>query len=171
MSINNFSNREKKLALITLAVVMGALTFNFALLPVISGWSYLNKTVSDREAVLTKYARILSDKDEIEELGGLYSKYYVKQISPDEENAIALSAIEKIANNAGVIITNIKPLSFKSEEYYRKATFRVMTESTLEGLSKFIYDMQLSDQLLKVERMVLRAKENAPSTIKSVLNI
>ena len=68
-------------------------------------------------------------------------------------------------------MTNIKPLTTKSYDNYSKFTFRITAESRMDELAKFIYDLQSSEQLLKIERMVLRAKERQADTIKAILHI
>lgn len=168
----NITKREKTLAAFTISAVLIAVVYNFIIEPIIGQWNTLDKKIRDKEVVFTKYSRILSDKDNIEKLRAKYAKYLEhNKMTLDEESAVALSSIEKIARQTNVRITNIKPLLSKSFGNYNKFTFRVTTESTLTELTKFIYDLQSSDQLLKVERMVLRAKENEPASIKSMLNI
>ncbi|MDD5680595.1 MAG: GspMb/PilO family protein [Candidatus Omnitrophica bacterium] len=170
--IRNITKREKILAAFTVSVTLIALVYNFIIDPIISQWNALDKKIRDKESALKKYSRILGDKENIERLRTQYAKYLgSKKMTLEEESAVALSSIEKTARQTSVRITNIKPLSSKSFGNYNKFTFRVATESKLTELTKFIYDLQSSDQLLKVERMVLRAKENEPATIKSILNI
>lgn len=168
----NVTKREKLLAAVTISVAVTAFAYNFIIDPIIGQWSDLDKKIKDKEGVVKKYSRILRDKEIIERQRGEYAKYFeLKKLTPEEESAIALSLIERTAHTTNVQITNIKPLSYKSFGNYSEFTFRVATESKITELAKFIYNLQSSDQLLKVERMVLRAKENDPATIKSILNI
>lgn len=168
----NITKRERLLAAAAVSAALAAVIYNFVIEPVIGSWGELDRKIRDKEIVLRKYARILRDKDDIEKERAEYAKYFeCKKLTSEEESAIALNRIERAARANRVQITNIKPLSYKSFEYYDEFTFRMATESTLGELTKFIYDLQSSDQLLKVERMVLRAKENEPSVIKAMLNI
>ena len=168
----NITKRERTFAIATVSVAVVAIVYNFIIEPIIGQWNVLDKKIKDKEIVLKKHSRILRDKDNIERLRAEYAKYFeTNKLTPEEESAVALSRIEKIARETNVRITNIKPLLSKSFGSYNKFTFRVATESKLKELTKFIYDLQSSDQLLKVERMVLRAKENEPTTIKAILNI
>src|SRR3989338_2092602 len=157
----NVTNREKFLAIATISVALLALVYNFIIDPIIGQWSELDKKIKDKEVVVKKYSRILRDKETIEKRRAEYAKYLEsKKITPEEESAVALSLIERTAHTTNVQITNIKPLSYKSFGNYSELTFRVATESKITELTKFIYNLQSSDQLLKVERMVLNAKEN-----------
>lgn len=168
----NVTKREKLLAISTISVALIAIVYNFVIEPIINQWNTLDKKIRDKEIILKRHSRILRDKDDIERLRAEYAKYFeANKLTPEEESALALSCIEKMARQTNVRITNIKPLLSKSFENYNRFTFRVATESKLTELTKFIYDLQSSDQLLKVERMVLRAKENEPAVIKAILNI
>jgi hypothetical protein len=170
--LRNITKRERMLAAATVSIAIVAIVYNFIIDPVIGQWNDLDKKIIDKEGVLKKHSRILRDRSNIEKLRAQHAKYFeLKRLTPEEESAIALSLIEKTARETRVQITNIKPIAYKLFRNYNKFTFRVSTESKMSELTKFVYDLQSSDQLLKVERMVLRAKENDPTIIKSMLNI
>jgi Type II secretion system (T2SS), protein M subtype b len=168
----NVTKREKLLAVSTISVAVIAVVYNFIIDPIIGQWNSMDKKIRSKEITLEKYARILRDKNSIEKLRGRYAKYFeTNRQTPEEESSAALSVIEQVARRTNVRITNIKPLSSKSFGSYNRSTFRVAVEAKLTELTKFIYDLQSSDQLLKVERMVLTAKESEPSVIKAILNV
>lgn len=172
MMFRNITTREKMLAASTISIALVAVAYNFIIEPIVGQWNGLDRRIRDKEVTLKKHSRILRDKNNIEKMKAESTKYLAtKKLTPEEESAIALSRIEKTARDTKVKITNIKPLSYKSFGNYDKFTFRLATESKLTELIKFIYGLQSSDQLLKVERMVLRAKEGDATTIKSILNI
>ena len=170
--LNNITGREKTLAIATIVVVLAALVYNFVIEPLVVRWNNLEEDIRDKEALLRKHNRILRSKEIIEKLHTEYTCYFQTEVlTPEEESAAALSNIEKLARSANVRITNIKPLAIKSFENYNKYTFRVATESRMSELTKFIYDLQSSRQLIKIERMVLRAKERERHVVKAILNI
>lgn len=170
--LENITKRERYLGLLTVSIAIIALIYNFVIEPLVKQWNALNEEIRDKEVLLTKHTRISRSKDAIERLHSEYAKYLQKEkLTVDEDSAMALSNIEKLARGANVHITNIKPLALKNFENYNKYTFRVTTESSIGELTKFIYDLQSSEQLIRVERVVLRAKEHKPDTITSMLHI
>ena len=169
---SNITKREKTLGIITVGILIAALIYNFIIEPLAQRWSDLEKEIREKEAILRKHSRVLRNKNIIEKMHSEFTEYFeAEKLTPEEENAKALSSIEKLARNARVRITNIKPLAARDFDAYAKYTFRVTTESRIGELTKFIYEMKSSQQLLKVERMVLRAKEREPDTIKAILHI
>ena len=170
--LNNITKREKFLVVLTAAAALVALAYNFVIEPLANRWSGLEKEIREKEALLIKHRRIARDKDAIERLYSEYSKYFKhEKLSDEEESALALSSIEKLARGANAHITNIKPLAVKEFDNYRKFTFRVTAESKIDELAKFVYELQASEQLLKIDRMVLRAKERSRDVIKAVLHV
>ncbi len=166
------TKREKMLATLTVSITVIALIYNFIIEPLAKRWNSLDEEIREKAGLLRKHNRMLRNKEMIEELHSEYTPYFQPEaLTPEEDSAIALTSIEKLARKAGVRITNIKPLAVKGLESYNKYTFRVATESTIGELTRFIYDLQSSGQLLKAERMVLRAKEREHTTIKAILNI
>ena len=170
--LGNIKKREKILGIATVCLVAAALAYNFIIEPLGKRWNDSQKEIQEKEALLRRHSRILRSKDTIKKLHSIYTAYIQEEkMSSEEESAQALSSIEKLARSSNTRITNIKPLATKSLENHNKYTFRVSIESRVNELTKFIYDMQSSEQLLKVERMVLRAKERQPDTIKAILTI
>jgi len=170
--LENITKRERIMGAVTIGVALTALLYNFAVEPLLRQWKALDGRIKEKEIAFTKYMRIVRDKDIIEKLYSDYAPYVEdKKSSAEEENAAALDRIEKLARGANVRITNIKPLKIKNFGDYDKYSFRVATESGIEELSKMIYDLQSSPRLLKVDRMVLRAKDREPDVIRAMLQI
>jgi len=170
--LGNITSREKFLGFATIGIALLALAYNFAIEPLIGQWNALEGEIREKEILLTKHNRVANNKEAIEKSYSEYTRFFVKEKkTPDEESAEALGNIEKLARGTNTRITNIKPLTVKNFEHHTKFTFRVTTESSMGELTKFIYDLQSSEQLLKIEKMVLRAKERSSDIVKAVLNV
>ena len=166
------TGREKILGIVTLLAALMVISANFIIKPLAGQWNSLDKDICGKEFLLKKHNRLLHDKNKIKALHAKYAKYLkTKKLTLEEESAEVLSSVEKLARGADVRITSIKPLAPKLFDSYNKFTFRIATESSLQQLGRFIYDIQSSEQLLKVEKMVLRAKERKADAIKGILHI
>jgi len=170
--IKNISVREKMLAGATIGVIIAALLYNMVTEPFARLWKDLDNDIRESEILLAKHSRILRDRENIRSLNKEYSKFFEESIlTPEKESALALGSIEKLARGANVHITNIKPMGMRKYDSHSKFTFKITSESRIGELAKFIFELQSSSQLLKVERMVLRAKERQPDAIKAILHI
>jgi len=170
--LKNLSKRERLLGSATATLAIAALAYVFVIEPLMSRWSMLEGQIKDKEVLLVKNSKIMRDKRGIQQAYSEFRKYLKQEkTSIEEENALALSSIEKIAKKTSTQITNIKPLTDKRYEDYVKFTLRVTIESDISSLTRFIYELQSSEELLKIEKMVLRAKERSRSTLKAVLHV
>ncbi|MBL7071960.1 MAG: hypothetical protein ISS26_07330 [Candidatus Omnitrophica bacterium] len=170
--IKNISKREKWFGAATLGIALAALAYNMIMEPLTGMWKSLDDSIRQREILLTKHSRILRNGEKISKLDKEYSKYFQEtMLRPEEESAMALGQIERLARGANVHITNIKPMGIRRHENFNRFTYKVTSESRSEELAKFIYELQSSEQLMKVERMVLRAKEKEADIIKAILHI
>ena len=170
--LKNITSREKILGGATAAVIAAALFYNMVVEPLSSLWKDLDNEIRESEILLAKHSRILRNREKINRTSKEFSRYFEESvITPEEESALALGGIEKLARSSNVHITNIKPMGVRGYDNHSKFTFKVTSESQITELVKFIYELQSSDQLLKVERMVLRAKERQANVIKAILHI
>ncbi|MBN1872576.1 MAG: hypothetical protein JW800_08390 [Candidatus Omnitrophica bacterium] len=170
--LKNISKREKILAGLTIGVAVVALSYTLIIEPLVSRWRKLEEDIRDKEVLLVKHSKIIRDKGKLENIHKEYAKYFQGgSLTKEEESALALSNIEEIARRTNTYITNIKPLTAKDFDNYSKLTFRVTIECDISSLTKFIYDLQSSEQLMKIDSVVLRAKEKSPDIIKAVMNV
>lgn len=167
-----FTSRERAFIIATTTIAAAAVFYIIVIEPFYKEWRSLGEEIERGSNALKRAQRVLETKDEIEKRYESYANFVAAPVTSDEGvMALMLSATERIARDASVAITTVKPLSVKEEERYKVFTIRISTESTLGALAKFIYDMQSSKQLMKVERITLRAKEHQPDTIRGTLHI
>lgn len=154
-----FKKRERIILYIAIAVIFFSLVFNFLLSPLIEKYDILNKEINLNQAKLQKYQTLLNSKNEIE------NKYAKLSLSPgplkdmDDPTVTSLAALENLAKNAGIKLLDIRP-----EQNQRKNgqnAIELRAEGSMEGYTKFIYDIGNSLMLLKIRRFQVAAKPNA----------
>ena len=91
--------------------------------------------------------------------------------SDEETIAVLLKAIERIARKTSVHITNIRPRASKETELYKEFGFEVISEASLEGLLRFMYELQNAAELLRVKRSTLSLKAGKGKTLRAVFEI
>jgi Tfp pilus assembly protein PilO len=140
-----------------------SVAFNFLYEPIIGRNENLNKEINFTRAKLEKYLQLLSQKDYIQKK---YSKYRVSTQNSEAGTDMfvnALSEIERLAKESGIIIADIRPQSQKSPDLYKERLINLRTEGAMEGYLKFIYNIENSLSLLKIRRFQLTAKPNSQS--------
>ncbi len=169
---NKLSGRERIFAIGTVAAAMLALLYVFVCEPLYSKWKGLDADIDKKRNILVQSERVLEARDRIERRYAAYEDFLAAQKLSDEEvDAVMLGVMDSLASQSSVAITNVKPLGAKDEGQYKKFTIRVSAESSMVNLMKFVYDLQSSKQLLKVERMTLRAKARKSDIIQATLHV
>ncbi|MDD5450257.1 MAG: type 4a pilus biogenesis protein PilO [Candidatus Omnitrophica bacterium] len=164
------SKRERLFFGLTIGLVLCLAVYIFIVEPFYKKSSQLDTSISSASARLFKNLRLLSDKDAIEKE---YDKYkdYVQAGAGEEQMAALLKEIEDTASNCGVKITSIKPKGSKEMKSYRKFTIELNAEGKIDQFLKFIYEIEGSKRLFKVERFILSLKGGQSDLLKGTLSI
>lgn len=168
---SRFSKRERFLFIFTICVVLSVGLYIFILEPVYKKWAQVGVEFESANVRLFKNLKLLTDKEDIEKEYDRYKDYIQKGGPGEEEAASILKEIETIALNSGVKITSIKPKGMKQFQSYRKFSVELVSEGKIGQFLKFIYDLEGSKKLLKVERLVLSLKGAQSDFLKGTLII
>jgi small-conductance mechanosensitive channel len=156
-----FKKRERIILYIAIAVIFFSLLFNFLLSPVIEKYDILNKKINLNQAKLQKYQALLNSKNEIE------NKYAKLSLSSEplkdmtDPTVASLAALENLAKNADIKLLDIRPE--QNQKKNNQNTIELRAEGSMEGYTKFIYNIGNSLMLLKIRRFQIAAKPNAQS--------
>ena len=87
----------------------------------------------------------------------------------EEENAALLSFIEEEARKAHVTLSDVKPQTATGDRITKRYTVELSIESGMKELMEFIYHLQFSPQMLKVEKVETAPKEEGSAVLRSNL--
>lgn len=160
--IKILTRREKIILSLTIGVILFAISFNTLINPVLTRNDTLNKEIELTRTKLSKYLRLLSQKDNIQ--------HTLIPGQPADRLVNALSELENLAKQANIRIIDLRPQTPKTLALYKEVPIDLRTEGTLEGYLNFIYDLQNSLFLLKIKRFQLNAKPNS-QTLEGIFSI
>jgi len=147
-----FSKREKIIFYLAAGVIILSIIFNFLLEPVFTKNEKLNKEINFTKSRLIKYSRLLSQKEKIQSRSGISSS------KPNQDRLMnVLSELENLAKGANVRIIDIRPQASRGANVYKEILVDLRTEGTMENYLKFIYEIENSFLLLKINRFQLTA--------------
>ncbi len=150
--------RENILFVLTFVIILSSIFFNLVLLPLKNKWQSLDKEILISKTNFGRYARILMQRDLIEKEYKIYADYLKTKDSPEETIVNLLQEIETIATSSGVSLVNIVPSVIKEEDYFKQFNIRIELETEMTSLIKFLYQIQKSQQLFKIERLRILVK-------------
>lgn len=166
MIFSNLTKREKKLFYLTMFLIFVWITYNFVIKPIIVKWKELDDKIEEKSRELEKNIRMIDRKERIEHEYKNYASAVKMGGSEEEEMAKFLTEIESLASSSSVHIIEIKPRPSKKIQFYKKYLIELDAEGNINQLSKFIYDIQNSSQLLKVDKFSLGTKGAGTNLLK-----
>lgn len=166
MIFSNLRRRERNLFYLTAALILFWIIQGFVIGPLAVKWKQLNEKISAGSLKVEKNLKMIEKKERIKRDYENYASA-VKMIgSEEEEMAKFLTEIESLASSSSVHIVDIKPRPIKHIQFYKKYLVELDAEGDVNQISKFIYDIQNSNQLLKVDKFSLGIKGAGTALLK-----
>jgi len=167
MFINNLNDREKKLAIATIAIVSLSIVYALIIAPLYAKWKELNGQTRSKVSMLETGFKLLANQKQMSEEYSRLSKYAKTSLSEEESVADTLALIENISKNASCLIVNIKPVGVTNAGSYKEILIDVSAEGGISQFSKFLYDVENpSDKLMSIKRFTLSPKSGQAATLK-----
>lgn len=166
MIFSNLSKREKRLFYLTIAIILFWMAQGFVIKPIIIKWKEIDEKISMSVLKLEKNNKIISRQERIKREYENYASNVKMAGSDEEEMAKFLTEIESLARSASVRIVDIKPRPIKKVQLFKKYIVELVAEGDIAQVSKFIYDIQNSPQLLKVDKFSLGTKGAGTNLLK-----
>ena len=89
----------------------------------------------------------------------------------EEETASLLNFIEKEARDVQVTLFDVKPQHVSSDKASKRYRVDLTTESGLKEFTEFIYHLQYSPQMLRIEHVQMTPKEDKSPVLRSSLSV
>lgn len=155
-----------------LGVVLLALGLGLG--PIRHAFAQLDSEIAKKEKVLSHNLTILAPvpREAVEREYSRYGNLIRRQGSSEEENSRMLSAVDTLAKAAEVVLVGTKPRETRPSPESEVYTVEVELEAGLVALTKFIYTVETSPQLLRVDSLAMTVKEGkTPGLLSGTLVI
>ncbi|MBL7070058.1 MAG: hypothetical protein ISS27_01125 [Candidatus Omnitrophica bacterium] len=156
------TKRERFFVYITASAVIFTISYNTVIEPLVDKDRDLNIEISSKEIKLKKYKELLGQGDQLQKI---YKKYLFSEGNPaDIQDTFlgALRELEKLAGASGVVILDIRPdQRRKGKGELSESTIELKSEGTLKNYLTFIYKIENTPSLLKINKLQLGSKTNS----------
>ena len=165
-------SKKEKIGL-SVAFAFLALAFLDRLLisPVRTKFNALNLQIRISEKQLGGDMRNINQKKFIGEEYEQYLPYIRRSGSDEEEVAKILGEIEALARKSSVYLVDMKPRKPREVEFYKEYTVEIEAEGYMESLMSFIYQLNTSSQLLRVETLRLNLTKGDSNVLSASMLI
>ncbi len=170
--LTKLSSREKKILYAALTVILLAGAYHGILRPLNEKIAVLDDEIFSTEMKLRKAKVYLRQKDQILEESKKYPNLAQLDAGTDEEEtARILSLIEVSARKYGVSLSDVKPNPIKTDKWTKRFEVELNGECTLEQLTLFVFELEHSAQMLKVEQVSSAPKEEKSPVLRSQMTV
>lgn len=169
-SIDKLSAREKKIGLVTIALLLSMISYHGIWRPVTTQIQKVEEEIFAYQLKIRKAKTFIRQKDEIMEAAKKIPNLDQLNARKDEEEiASLLNYIEQTARKTGVALSDVKPQQVKFDKISKFYVIELNAESALKQILEFAYDLQTSEQLLTIEQMDLAPKEEGSAVLRAFI--
>lgn len=169
--IAHLSKREKLIFYIAVIVVCFLLLDKMIIYPIYSHIRNLDQQIKDKETAIRKDLKVLAQKDRIELERAKYASFTNAPKSEEEAMTGILKEIEGLAGKASVYLIDMKPGGVKDMGVSKKYTVTLNCEGKMEQITDFIYNIENSRKLLRVERCQINPKSKESSVAQCSMSV
>lgn len=158
--ISGLSAKEKKIALIIIAIVLVVLLDRLLLAPSMSRLNEINDKIVKEQVSIQKDMEFLEQRDQVVKDVAILRGFYTKEIKAEEQViATLLKDVESMASQAKVDLSKISPAEQEGDSEFLKYLVTLDGKGSFDDILKFIYSINNSKELMRVEAMNLTAKK------------
>jgi hypothetical protein len=170
--ISGLSANEKKILAFAGLIVLVALFDRLLVAPSMNRLREIDESIAKEEVNVKQNLSFLAHRDRIIQESATFKDYYVKGVRAEEEViADFLKKIEYLATESQVTLAKVSPDGQDYQKDFIK--YRVTLECTgkMENITGFIYAVNNSPELLKVEKMSLLGNARDAEKIQATITI
>ena len=137
-------------------------------------WNYyisMEERTTTGEKKLVRNLLNINRKDLVEKEYEEYRRFIHPSGTDEEEIGKMLSEIEQTARNNKVVLVDMKPQESKSYDSYKEYRVSLDAETEMANWAQFVYQLEGSDQLLRVTAVKLALKGGDTPLVKAKMMV
>lgn len=169
--MGRLSKREKLILYSAVLFASIALLDRLIIGPIFYKVRSLNEEIVKKEADIKNSLRVLSHKEQIMAEKTKYASFLTGSKSEDEETTSILKEIESLADKTSIYLIDLKPGGIREEGLTKKFMVNLNCEGQVEQLVDFMYNIEKSDTLLKIEEYQITPKAKDSSVARCKISV
>jgi hypothetical protein len=168
---SHLSKRERLIFYIALGIISLTIVDRLIVHPVLSKMNSLDEEIQQEKSRIKRDLHILGQEERIVEESKKFAKYSIQDLSVEEVTTHLLKEIGSLASKTSVYLIDIKPTGVKEEGAYRIYLVNLTCEAQLEQVMSFMYSIESSDSLLKIDKYNISPKSEESSIARCSMTI
>jgi hypothetical protein len=165
------NKREKHILYVVIILFSLLFLERLVFRPLADKLAYLDKEIEIEKMKLIKAKAVAGQKVEILKEYSDLGNYMKIKGSDEEATSELLKEIEKLARESSVSISDIKPRSAQKRGISKEYSIEVRTETKMPQLVDFLYSLDNSTSMLRVQKLSLILSEETSDILRVTLLI
>jgi Tfp pilus assembly protein PilO len=170
--ISGLSPKERKVLAFASIIAAAAILDRLLVAPSMDQLRVIDGKIAEQQRVIEQNLRFLTHRDSIIKEAAVYKDYYAKSVQT-EEVVIAdfLKKVESLATKSEITLVKVFPDGEDVQQNYLKYLVTLDCSGKLENIANFMYAVNSSPELLKVEKMNLLTNPRDAERIQATITI
>ena len=169
MTLAGLSEREKRMAIICVIVIVLCIGYLFLFRPTIEKWLVLGDSIKEAHANLVRMETALSLSERIDKEYKEHARQIARKGTDEEELSALLQEIDALTSPLNLDIRTVAPRPIDDRQFYKKYAVRVELDATIINLARFLHALEGSPKLLKMESLKISAIDDTGLLRSSLL--
>jgi Tfp pilus assembly protein PilO len=171
-ALAKLSERERKILYVVIGLMIFVFGYHAVWNPMMEKFSQLDDEIFAMQMRLRKAKTFIRQKDAVMEASKKFTNLEQMDAGSDEEEiARLLNFIEQTARKNGVSLSDVKPQPVRSDKVTKQYMVELNAEASLASVTDFIYELEHSPQMLRLERVTVTPKEENSPTLRAFLTV
>jgi hypothetical protein len=165
-------SRRNKLLLYSAAIIVTLLLLEKLIVePIYLNLKALDKEIAEKSKQIENDLMIISRKDRIQAETKTFVAFVTAPATEEEAATALLKEIEGLAGKSQVNLNDIKPAGVKADATSKRYMVTLTCDGAMEQITAFLYAIESSDKLLKVERYQISPKSRDSIAAQASLTV
>ena len=169
MGLKDSKKREKRLAIVTVAILGLVFLFTTIVDPQLKKHKALSSRLAQLQIDLTRARGNLLIKDRIEKAYTQIDPLIAAHGSQQKQKSDFTRLLDQIYSKLNVKIRSVKILPVADESYYRKLTIRIEMKGFVKDFIKFIEIVEQHAEPIRIEQLDLTSQETKDTVMASMI--
>jgi hypothetical protein len=170
--ISGLSPKERKVLIFAAIIAVAALFDRLLIAPSLSQLRVVDGKIAEQQRVIEQNMRFLTRRDSIIKEAAVYKDFYTKSIQAEEAViAEVLKKVESLASKSEITLVKVFLDGQDKQKDYLKYFVTLDCSGKFENITNFMYAVNSSPELLKVEKMNLLANPRDVEKIQATITI
>lgn len=172
ISFDKLSAREKKILWVVIGLLCLAIGYHALFRPMQQKFGELDDQIFAMQMKLRKAKTLIHQKKDVQEASKKYSNLEKMDAGTDEEEiARLLDFIEQTARKNNASLSDVKPQPVRSDKVTKEYKVDLNAEGELAAMIQFIFELEHTEQLLKLEKVEMVPKLEGSGVLRAGLTV